>query len=94
MTALNLTDSNIDMDEKTPSNLSYISTGIAVVSLFVTLAYIIFVAGGQANTLERQQTEIQNLQRRGEYSATRDDIKRLEDKIDELIRRELDKNKR
>ncbi|MBX3288405.1 MAG: hypothetical protein KF855_03575 [Acidobacteria bacterium] len=76
-----------------PSNLSIIGASVGVVGLFVSIGWIVFGAGGQARVLDRHDDEIKTLQRHKENAATKEDIRRLESKIDQIIERELQRQR-
>ena len=76
-----------------PSVLSKFAAVASVCGLALSTAYIVFFAGGQTTTLNRHSDEIRDLQQSQLNHASREDIRRLEAKIDMIINNELQKQR-
>ena len=75
-----------------PSLLSYFGAIVGIASFVLSLGYIVFVAGAQANTIDRHEDEIRELRQAvSDKMVTKDDFRRLEGKVDQIIDRELQK---
>lgn len=79
------------------SSTSKFAAVIGVCSLALSIGYIVYIAGGLNQTVNKHSEEIRALQR---DSPTRDDIRRLEEnilrlegKIDQINDREIRRNR-
>lgn len=76
-----------------PSFLSYVNAVVGALAFALTLTYAVYVAGGQSNTINRHDDEIKRLQQYRETfrdnTVTKEDFRRLESKVDQIVDREL-----
>jgi hypothetical protein len=84
---------NKDMENPTGYKRWLVGIIISLFGTFGTVLYATYATGQHANQIQTNTLNIETLQQRSYNSATKEDINRLEGKIDELMKREMDRKR-
>jgi hypothetical protein len=90
MTQLELNENNT-MEQPTGYKRWLIGIAISVAGLLSSVGYVTYATGQAAQQVQQSRQDIERLDRRQDGLATKEDVKRVEDKVDRLIDRELNR---
>lgn len=92
MVSLDLYDGDKKNDRPDGHTRWLISIALSVMAVVGTIGTAVFGFGGQANMLQQNSKDIERILERETKYATKEDTKRIEDKLEELNRYLRDKN--
>lgn len=73
------------VETRPPSTLSKINMAASIGAFIISLIYVVFVAGAQAETIRRNSTEIENLKAIVKDLPNKGDVNRLDSKMDNIM---------